>query len=298
MNGPPATDPPHAPVSVAATVGWATAALAAAGVENPRLDAQLLLGHLLGLSRAALLAAPERQLRAAESARYAALVARRRAGEPLAYITGTREWLDMTLQVDRRVLIPRPETELLAERAIAWARRHGARLAVDVGTGSGALAIALARHVPSLERVVAIDSSRDALEVARANCRAQGVEQIVVLREGSLLDPLAPEEQPHLLVANLPYVPAAELAVLQREIRDYEPRQALVGGARGDELILDLLAQARHRMAPAGALFLEIHHDQGPSVGAATLLLWPAAHVAVHRDCAGLDRIVEIMPPP
>jgi release factor glutamine methyltransferase len=167
-----------------------------------------------------------------------------------------------------------------------------------VGTGSGALAIALARHVPSLERVVAIDRSRDALEVARANCRAQGVEQTVALREGSLLDPLLPEERPDLLVANLPYVPAAELAVLQREIRDYEPRQALVGGARGDELILDLLAQARHRMAPACALFLEIHHDQGPAVGAAALLLWPAAHVAVHRDYAGLDRIVEIASPP
>jgi release factor glutamine methyltransferase len=120
------------------------------------------------------------------------------------------------------------------------------------------------------------------------------VDGTVDLRQGTLLGPLAPDERPDLLVANLPYVPAAAWGELQREVRDHEPRGALVGGARGDELILALLAQACGVMAPRGAVFLEIHHDQGPSIGIAARELWPAARVAVQRDYAGLERIVEI----
>ncbi len=281
--------------TVGEAVTWAGQALQASGVaSNARLDAQLLLCEVLGLNRAALLAAPERPLTDDEMARYTAQVARRGAGEPLAYILGWRDWLDLRLQVDARVLIPRPETELLAEQAIAWGRRHDARLAVDVGTGSGALAIALARHVPSLDRVVAIDESPAALEVARANCLALDVAGRVDLRRGSLLAPLAHQEYPDLLVANLPYIPLSELPALQREVRDYEPRLALAGGDNGDELIVHLLVQAHQRLASAAALFLEIHHDQGAAVSECARRLWPTAHVSVHHDYAGLDRIVAI----
>lgn len=283
------------PFTLGEAVEQATRALQVAGVPPPtRLDAQLLLCQVLDLNRAGLLAAPERHLSADETATYAALVGRRCAGEPLAYITGWRDWLDMRLRVDPRVLIPRPETELLAEQAIAWGREHAARLAVDVGTGSGALAIALARHVPSLERVEAIDISPAALDVARANCLALGVTDRVLLRQGSLLEPLPPQERPDLLVANLPYIPASELPGLQREVRDHEPLLALSGGTRGLELIEQLLVQAHQIMAPTAALFLEIHYDQGATVAASARRLWPHAQISVHRDYAGLERIVAI----
>jgi release factor glutamine methyltransferase len=285
------------PSSWGEAVSGAAQVLAEADVESARLDAQLLLCHLLGASRAALLAAPETPLTEAQGEAYARLVERRGAGEPLAYITGTRDWLDMTLAVDRRVLIPRPETELLAERAIAWATANGAQLAVDVGTGTGALAIALARHVPALHRVIAIDASAGALDVARANCCSLGVEHRVDLRLGSLLDPLLPAEQPDLVVANLPYIPAAELPGLPREVRDHEPRQALDGGPHGGELIMRLLEEATGRLRPPAALFLEIHHEQGARVAAEACRLWPGARVAVHRDYSGWDRIVEVAVP-
>ncbi len=278
-------------------LAWAAGLLASQGCEMASLDAQLLLGGLLGLSRAALLAWPERALTPARAAEYSGLVRRRAAGEPLAYITGRRDWLDMTLLVDSRVLIPRPETETLAEAAIAWASGHGARLAVDVGTGSGALALALARHVATLRCVVATDLSAAALEVAYANRSAQGVVERVDLRQGYLLDPLRPDEAPDLLVANLPYVPAGEMPGLQREVRDHEPRLALVGGVGGHELIVELLEQAQARLAGGAALYLEMHHDQGPVLLAVARRLWPGAAARVLPDDAGRQRILEVLLP-
>ena len=288
-------------VEVTATLGgalaWATGALASQGCETASLDAQLLLGDLLGLSRAALLTWPERALTPEGAAAYARLVGRRAAGEPLAYITGRRDWLDMTLLVDPRVLIPRPETETLAEAAIGWANGRGAQLAVDVGTGSGALALALARHVPTLRRVVATDLSAAALQVAEANRAAQGLVERVELRQGYLLNPLRRDEAPDLLVANLPYVPAGEATGLQREVRDHEPRLALVGGAGGHELIVELLEQARGRLAGGAALYLEMHHDQGAVLLTVARRLWPGAAARVLPDYAGRQRILEVRLP-
>ncbi|MBN1659252.1 MAG: peptide chain release factor N(5)-glutamine methyltransferase [Anaerolineae bacterium] len=261
------------------------------GVESPRLDAELLLAHVLGATRALVLAHPERRLTPKDLTHYRALVERRASREPLAYIVGHREFYGLDFAVDQRVLIPRPETELLVERAVAFARQVPAPRIADVGAGSGAIAVTLAVQLPA-STVYAVDASAGALEMTGENARRHGVTIRVHCLQGYLLEPLP--ERVHLIVANLPYVTTAEWAELMPEIRDHEPRQALDGGEDGLDLVRGLLASAGPRLEPGGTVMLEIGAEQGEAARAAAHEQFPQARVHVEQDYAGLDRLVVI----
>lgn len=251
------------------------------------------MAHVLSVPRAHLVAHPTESLSESDVRRYRDLVLRRAGGEPVAYLVGERAFYDVTLSVDRRVLIPRPETEMLVEEALSWCRRedhHCLRIA-DVGTGSGALAVTLAQHLPNA-RVWAIDRSLEALAVAVRNIARHGLAGRVAPVCGDLLAPLSGSLD--LIVANLPYVPAERIASLDAGVRDYEPRLALDGGPDGLDVIQRLLPQAAERLAASGLLVLEIDEGQGDAVAAAARALLPDARTGVCRDYAGLERMVRV----
>ena len=270
------------------------------GLDTPRLDAELLLGHVLGLTRAQIHAHPERRLDAAELDSYRELIERRRQHEPVAYILCYKEFYGLDFYVDRRVLIPRPETELLVEKGLEIGRAASHPLTVaDVGTGCGAIAISLAVHLPQAT-IYALDASPRVLEVAALNCRRHSVGRRVHLFQGDLLSPLP--EPVDLIVANLPYVSRAEWEQLPRTITAYEPRSALDGGPDGLDAIRRLLAQARSRLKPQATILLEIGATQGAAVtdlarrsfDRLRTSHFPTAIVEVVQDYAGLDRMVVI----
>jgi release factor glutamine methyltransferase len=227
-------------------------ALAAAGVDSPRLDAELLLCEATGWERAALAAEPDREIDGAAARQFALAVRRRLRREPLAYITGRKGFRRIELSVDPRVLIPRPETELLVEVAVELAPAS----VLEVGTGSGAVALAIADELPEV-KVTATDTSGAALELARHNAERLGLAGRVSFVEGTL-----PEGEFDLLVANLPYISSREWEGLQPEIREFEPREALLAGEDGLEEIRALLS-ARPR---AWAIALEVGAGQAAAV--------------------------------
>ena len=279
-------------VEVREALGQAIRTLGNEGVESPRLDAELLLSHVLGASRSTILAWPERRLTPKELTAYRHLVARRAQREPLAYILGQREFFGLDFAVDPRVLIPRPETELLVEHALRLASEMATPLQIaDVGTGSGAIAVTMAVHSPSAT-VYALDGSAGALEVAAANARRHQVGDRVSCLLGNLLEPL--QEPVDLITANLPYVTSAEWEDLAPEIQEYEPRTALDGGRDGLDLIARLLATAGPYLHPGGAMLLEIGASQGVLVTILALESFSNADVTLHQDYAGLDRLVTV----
>jgi release factor glutamine methyltransferase len=254
----------------------AVIALGAAGCESPRLDAELLLAHVLGVDRAALITDPERGLEPDEARAFMDLAARRREREPVAYLLGSKGFRTIDLAVDARVLVPRPETEHVVEAALELPA--GARVA-DVGTGSGAIALALKTERPDLE-IVATELSPDALAVARANAARLGLD--VELLEGDLLDPVAGPLD--AVVSNPPYVAAGD--VLPRDV-GHEPREALFGGEDGLDVIRRLVVTAR------GVPFLAMEVGAGQAHAVAELVGaegWP--DVSTVRDLAGIERVV------
>jgi release factor glutamine methyltransferase len=259
----------------------ATAELRDAGCESPRLDAELLLAHALGGSRTGLHLRPERELSDAEAARFAEALWRRRRREPIAYIVGTKAFRHIDLRVDPRVLVPRPETELLVEVALGLPR--GARVA-DVGTGSGAVALALKHERPDLT-MHATDASSDALEVARANARALRLD--VAFAHGDLLQPLDPHPLDAIL-SNPPYVATHERGKLAPEITEHEPHEALFAGPDGLDVVRRLIPAAAAR-APFVAL--EIGAGQAQAVSD-LLRAHGMTDVAAHRDLAGHERVI------
>ncbi len=267
-------------------------AFLSAGIDTPDLDAELLVAHVLGRDRSWVLAHPEGQLDDAAVERLQALVARRARREPLAYILERRDFYDLILWVTPAVLIPRPETEILVERALDWLRAHPQARVADIGTGSGAIALALARHAPPTVTLYATDISQQALAVARENARRLGLEGRVVFLHGDLLAPLP--EPIDLLVANLPYVSTAVRDELMPEVQEYEPAAALFSDADGLAHIQALLDQAPARMRSGGCILLEIGHDQGGRARAMAQAAFPHAHVQIHPDLAGRDRILEV----
>ncbi len=259
---------------------------------SPGLDAQLLMAHVLNESRAHVIAHPERDLTPTQEARFAEMVERRAAGEPMAYILGRRAFYDLSFDVTPAVLIPRPETETLVELAIAapQAQRPGA-LIVDVGTGSGAIAITVAAHCP-LADVHALDISADALAVARRNAALNGV--TVSFHQGDLLAPIADARLTvDVLLANLPYIDSGVLPGL--DVSRYEPALALDGGPGGLDIVRRLLAQAPYVLAPDALVLLEIGADQGERAYELARAALPDAQVDVVKDLAGLDRVVRAL---
>jgi len=253
--------------------------------DSPRLDAEVLLMHVLDCPRESLYAHPERPLGRGEALALERLCARRAGGEPIAYLTGRREFWSLELEVSPATLVPRPESELLVEIALAHLPAGRALRVADLGTGSGALALAIASERPCCT-VTACDASRAALAVARANRERLGLDN-VRLAEGHWCAPLGAERL-DLIVANPPYVPSAVLAALRGPPR-FEPRAALDGGADGLECLRVLCAGAPAHLLPGGWLVLEHGHDQGEAVAG---LLAAAGFEAVegHRDAAGQPR--------
>lgn len=285
-------DPGEGPaLRVGDALRWAARLLAGAGLESPRLEAELLLGHVLGTGRAGLLVRRDEPLTPEDAARITDLVRRRAAREPAAYLLGRRPFYDLDLYVAPGVLVPRPETEGLVDEALAWCRApgHPCRLIADVGTGSGALAVTLAHHLPEAH-VVAVDVSPRALAVARRNATRYDLEDRVSLLCGDLLGAVAARFD--LVVANLPYVPGPRLPTLAPEVRVHEPRLALDGGPEGLAVLERFVPQLAERLGRPGLAVLEIDEGQGGRVSALVRRWLPDAEVRVLQDLAGLDRIV------
>ena len=254
---------------------------------HARRDAELLVLHALGLARTSLFTEPGRLLSAAEQASYEASVARRAKGEPIQYITGQQEFYGLMLQVSPAVLIPRPETELLVEAVLE--RLPSARMTkiVDVGTGSGAIAIALAYNLPSAQ-ITAVDVSDAALSVATENAAAHGLVGRIRFAASDLLDAVA-EETFDAVVSNPPYVPEADRALLDRQVREYEPGTALFAGASGLDVYQRLVPQARRALSPGGLLAMEIGYGQRDAL-AELLCAWD--RVEFLDDLQGIPRVV------
>lgn len=265
--------------------------LAAAGVDDPSLTSLLLLEHVCGLTRDQLLAHSDHLVLANIAASFEQAVERRRQREPLAHILGWREFFGRHFAVNSGTLIPRPETEGVVERALRWLEHYQspsttALSALDVGTGSGAIAISLLAEVPSL-RVIATDKSLAALQVAHANARAHGVEDRLRLVACDLASGLGGPFR--VVVANLPYIPSAEIAYLQPEIA-FEPREALDGGPDGTSAIKRLLRQLPVLLTTGGLAIVEIGYDQGPTLLNVATAELPGCHGSVERDPGGCDR--------
>ena len=271
-----------------------------AGVDSPQLDSALLMGHVLGVSKTRLYAHPDHKLTPAEIAAFEALVGRRMRREPIAYLIGYRSFYGLDITVDPRVLIPRPETEMLVERALAHlqalARGGQTPKVADVGTGSGAIAVALAVNAPEA-LIYAMDVSQDALDVAAQNIWRYALGEQIQLIPGNLVDALP--EPVDVIVANLPYVASGDLPGLAPDIRDFEPSLALDGGAGGVQPIRALFADLASpagagKLRPGARLYLEIGAEQGASVQALARAAFPDAHVAVETDYAGMDRLLVV----
>lgn len=263
---------------------------APAGTEaaaTAELDAQLLLAHVMAVARARLKSHPEELADPSHTQHYRRLLARRAAGEPLAYLTGSRDFWSLTLKVTPAVLIPRPETELLVERALALRTAAAGRVA-DLGTGCGAVALALASERPRWQ-VVATDACADALAIARANAAGLGLGR-VELRQGDWYQPLRGERF-DLLVSNPPYVAQDDPALETASLR-HEPPRALTPGVDALECLRTLVRGAPRHLAPGGWLLLEHGATQGADVRR-ELVEAGFAHVRSHRDLAGHERMTE-----
>lgn len=263
--------------------------LAEANIEDAPLESELLLRHVLEISQVELYQDPEGEIEPAQAKKFWALVKRRLSGEPAAYITGHREFYGLDFYVDSRVLIPRPESELLVEKALALAQTHPAASIAEIGTGSGAIAISLALNLPRA-RIYATDISESALKVARSNCQRHGVADRIHLLRGDMLEPLP--EAVDIIVANLPYVSQAELS----RLTDFEPELALNGGADGLAQIEKLCQQASGKLRPHGFLLLEIGQGQEKAVTALLRRLFPLAGIEIFPDLSGIARVVILSP--
>jgi release factor glutamine methyltransferase len=282
----------QSPLTVARALRTARARLSEAGLETPGLDAEVLLRHILGWDRTQILTRPETKLKAEAAARFDRLLSERLCGVPVAYLIGEREFMELPFSVSPSVLVPRPETEILVEWAADWLRPGDRDRVVDVGTGSGAIALSLA-HLLGEDwsgSITGIDVSPEALQVAERNRAALGLDERVSLRHGYLLR----DETTHvdLILANLPYLRPDQ--VDGNPDLAAEPRLALDGGADGLDLVRELLTDAPRVLAPGGAIGLEIDPSQAKAVQGLAVASFPDAAVTVLHDLAGHARHVII----
>lgn len=269
---------------------WTTEWLTGKGSDAPRLEAEVLLAHVRGCQRIALYTAFDTPVAEAERGRFRELVKRRGEGEPVAYLVGSREFFSLPFRVTPAVLVPRPETEGLVIRVLDLCRPQAGPRIIDVGTGSGAIAITLAKHLPKAS-ITATDISSAALAVARDNAVRQGVAERIEFLECDLLDHPQAAGPWDVIVSNPPYVREDEFESLPRDVRLHEPKAALVSGPTGVEIIERLAALAAARLVPGGWLLCEI----GPAAAAEAVLARQTGLTAEPTipDFAGLPRIVQ-----
>lgn len=267
------------------------------GIENARLEAELLLASVLGVKRLDLYLQHDRPLTEEEKGAYRHVLRRRLRREPLQYITGVAHFRELELRVDPRVLIPRPETEVLVGEVLEWARERAegpdveSLSAVDIGTGSGAIALSLLHEGP-FERVVATDLSTDALALAAENADEAGLDDQVEFREGELWAALRPDERFDVVVSNPPYIAESERPMLAPEIRDWEPGSALFASNDGLGILRALVEGAPDRLRPGGLLALEIGEDQADRVTERIVDTGRYDESRVVEDLAGRERVV------
>lgn len=282
-------------MTLAEALQWARRRLAEAGIEDADIEAEVLLRHALQLHRAQLYSRLHDSLETPQQTEFDALIARRAAHEPTPYIVGHKEFFDLDFEVTPVALIPRPETELLVEEALAaittWPQPP---VLVDVGCGCGAIACVLAHHLPDAT-IYAIDTSGDALALAARNAERLGLRDRIRFLEGDLLD-LLPESV-DIIVANLPYVKSSDWETLPPEVREHEPRAALDGGPSGTEVLERLLRQAPSRLRRPGLLLAEIGWDEGEQLAAVAPECFPDGCIAIKKDLAALDRILRVDTP-
>ncbi len=260
--------------------------LAKSNIEDASLEGEILLRHALATDRAGLYSDLDRELRPRQEKEFTELLERRRRGEPSAYITGHREFYGLDFKVNDKVLIPRPETELLVDLAIKLAKDNRITKIADIGTGCGAIAVCLAKHLPGVI-IYATDISPGALEVARDNLKKHGVADRVVLLRGDLLEQL--EKPVDMIAANLPYVKENDLP-----LNGQEPRPALDGGKDGLDVIKNMCRQAGGKLKKGGYLLLEVGQGQAKTVVDILCKAYPDSPVEVHKDLAGIERAVSL----
>lgn len=252
--------PPTEPWTVGRLLQWTVDYFARHGADSPRLDAEVLLAEAMGCERIRLYTAFDEEPDEPVRGIFRELVQKRAKGTPVAYLVGRREFYSLMFRVTPEVLIPRPETEFLVVSLLDWARQRpaGEPLSIcDVGTGSGAIAISVAKHLPSA-RVLALDASLPALKLAEENAEAHGVSAQIETAQSDLFRAVAPERTFDCIASNPPYVSQAEYDTLAPEVREHEPRSALLAGPRGTEIIERLIPEAVERLRPGGQLLIEI----------------------------------------
>jgi release factor glutamine methyltransferase len=277
-----------------------TQTLRRAGIADAFVEAELLLGHVLGMSKTQLYTEPERSLNSVEVEHLCHLVRRRLDHEPAAYILGHCKFYGIDFYIDYHIFIPRPETELLVEKAVELAQRiyHQEKqiTIADIGTGCGAIAVSLALALPQA-KIYATDISASALQIAGINCQRHGVNSQVELLQGNLLDPLP---QPvDMIVANLPYIKSCEFKDLSPEIRKFEPMMALVGGEDGLDKIQQMLEQmpgklSTHCSRCSAYFLLEIGQGHGEMVTSLISSYFPQASIELISDLGGIERVVKV----
>jgi len=267
--------------------------LQAAGVHEPAIEAEMLLRLVLRVDRAQLYTHWDGAMPPDAWERYRARLDERTGGRPVHYIVGEREFMGLLFAIDERVLIPRPDTELLVEHVVAWIQIHGGSRVVDVGTGSGCIAVSLAHLLPDVT-VYAADLSPDALDVARANAARHGVSERIHFVQGDLLRPL-PSDLAGLIDAvasNPPYVPRDQAFLLSREVTDFEPEQAIFVPGDGTEMHKRLIEMAPRWLRPGGLLAMEVGAGQAPTVGDAVHDAGGFDAVSLLPDAVGIERVV------
>jgi release factor glutamine methyltransferase len=275
-------------------LAWARQVLDRAGIENAAQESRWLVGHALGLETHHLASRAEQPVSPDKQTQAESLVSRRAAHEPLQYILGTQEFCGLEFFVSPAVLIPRPETEVLLQEALRAVDLNKDSILVDVGTGSGCVAATLATILPRA-RILAVDRSPEALAVAKANAERQTVAARIEFIEGDLLSPLRARgltEQVDVIVSNPPYVAESDWAGLQPEVRDFEPRLALLSGPTGTEFHDRLLRESKEFLVPGGSLVMEIGQGQRPAVQKMAEQLGGYTPVEIAKDGAGIERIV------
>jgi release factor glutamine methyltransferase len=283
----------QAPWTIHRLLNWTADYFRQGGADSPRLDAEILLSETLGCRRIDLYARFDQVPTAEHLAAFRALVRRRSAGEPVAYLVSRKEFYSLMFEVTPDVLIPRPETEQLVVETLDALRSRGdwtAPRVLDVGTGSGIIAVAVAKHHPTA-RLFASDLSEAALSVARRNAQRHGVEDRIEFRSGDLLEPWAGEEPLHVIVSNPPYIGLRERPGVGRTVKDFEPEIALFSGDTGSETVERLLAQAIPRLVEGGRLIVEISPVIAPRVRQLAQQASSAALLQIKRDLAGEDRV-------